>query len=240
MQIEAKLQSIQSTYPFRDVQTRQLFHYLNLAETSNIVVHGPRATCKTSIVRAIVEHFELFHAWINLLHHVNTRNICASILKQVQSQLMNRAAEHGEEIKQVEIASPNSIAFIEKLERLLNILAKSNKENDKDLDNYTQKLVIILDNADSLFKNENDEFIYLMNYLEGLTNNHHRYPISVIYISTHSVDWLMRQSEFKIASLQVVFNNYSTDELLRLLSSRIMSDFNCPPEFYSKYGSLMF
>ncbi|KAI2799031.1 Origin recognition complex subunit 5 [Blomia tropicalis] len=216
MDIESKLATIDSKYRFRNVQTRQLFHYLNLADTNNIVAYGPRATCKTGVVRSLVfEQLETFHVWINVLHHVNVKSIYESILLQIQ--------------KHLDIEENDPIHYLQKF--------KSSNNDQTRL--YMNKFIVVLDNVDSLFRdNCNVEFIYLMNYLEQLTKN--IVPISVIYISGHSIEWLMRQCDFKPSSLQVVFNEYTYDEMLKLLSSYADIKYqNYTPEFFNNYVNII-
>lgn len=231
MEIEGKLKCIQSSYQFREAQIENLFHCINLVDSSNIVVYGPRATGKTSIVRAIVDQFGLFHASINVLHHLNIRNIYESILSQVHHHVIKDLTEDDSNIHDFDVTCLNSLVFLEKLEIILKMF--SEQEQNASHEVYKRKLFIVLDNFDTLLKEDNDEFIYLMNNIEKMSK--HACPISVIYICSHSVEWMSRQSEFQSSSLEIVFNYYSTEELLQLFTSSTLPDSDFSKDFYSKF-----
>lgn len=219
------LESIQFKFKCRNVQIRQLFHYLNLSDAKNIVMYGPRSTCKTSIAKELIDQFDLFHAWIDVIQHTNNRSLYENILMQIRKKIPSNEEEEDEwnNIKCI-----NSIVFIEKLESMLKSYARVAHRGDV----YETKFYVFLDNFSSILKQDNAEFIFLMNKLEELVKK--AYPVSVIYIGNSSLESIVKQSDFKFSSLQVIFNNYSNDELLQLLSSRPLLNMDYSDEFYHK------
>lgn len=244
---QIRLQSILADYPFRDAPIRQLLYYLQFRDGNRVLAFGPRATGKTAIVNALVDRFQLFHATINALSHVSMRNIYETILKQLHRQLIDLYVddEENEKMTQVEALSTtgctNSPAFLDRLKKLLEYFADYiySKADRGNLEKCQKKLVIVVDNADVLFKEEKkSELVYLLNNIEVLTEMY--CTVSVIYICTHSVDWIGRHCDSKWDFLEVVFNNYSIAELNQLLSRKAVLPKAAlekySPEFYARFG----
>ena len=116
--IEITLKEIESTYMCRSVQIRQLFHYLNLPDTRNIVVYGPRSTCKTSICRELIQKFDLFHGWIDIIQHTCNRSMFESILIQLHQTFKTHSEDNELELNQ-NVKCTNAVVFVEKLEYVL-------------------------------------------------------------------------------------------------------------------------
>lgn len=239
-----RLESILADYPFRNAPIRQLHHYLQSRDGNRVLVFGPRATGKTAIVSALVDRLQLFHATINALSHVTTRNIYETILRQLHRQLVNLYVKDGENEKKAHVEAlsitgcTNSPAFLDRLQKLLEFFAYICSIQDmSSFEECQKKLVIVVDNADILFKEDkNSELVYLLNNIEVLTEK--CCTVSVIFICTNSVDWISRYGDAKSDLLEVVFNNYSIAELNQLLSRKAVLPQAAlqkySPEFYAR------
>lgn len=230
MDIEEILAEIRNEYQCRDVQINQMFHYINLPLTHNIIAYGPRSTCKTSLIRAIVNKLKLFNVYIDLNSSNNKKNIYEAILRRTLKELVQLGCDTSGLLPNTKCS--NSVIFTEKLETLLIEFSNFSRKNWENEFICYHKFIIVLDSIEALFEQENDEFVYIINNLETLLKN--VCPISVIYISKNSLESMNRKSDFKMSSLQIIFNNYSNDELRHLLTRRAIVNELYSDEFYSK------
>lgn len=232
-EINERLGKIENEFRCRTKQIRKFVHYLNLFGTENIIISGPRATGKTSIVKMLLNEFNLSYLWFDMINLDQTNSFFYEKFLNELSKFMEKFDDY---LFEKNIPKHfNHVQFLDYFTYLLNNYQKilKNKNSNVPMEN---KLFIVLDNFDILIDENNENLIYLFNNINYLTNN--ICPISVIWIGKYHLERIFRLTEFKMSSLQINFDAYTQEELYILLSDPKITP-NDPHNLYKNFVNLI-
>lgn len=221
--IENDLLEIEKKYRFRSKQIHQLSHFMQLKSIlPNLMVCGPPATGKTTIIRLLADRLKIFYIWFdcNTYDH-NERLFYAKILLQMGKKIdslheeLNLISNDDENNLSYDLKHVNQIKFLEMFSKCLKSLRRLKSPIEREID---RKLFLILDDSDVLIEEALDQsLIYLLNNLNELTEN--IFPISVIWITKYSLDRFCRLVDFRKSTISVDFPPYNQQQLKTLLVS---------------------
>ncbi|KAH7645460.1 origin recognition complex subunit 5-like protein [Dermatophagoides farinae] len=231
--------NVETKFLCRHRQIRKLSHFLKLNDIHNIILNGPKSTGKTCITKMLLDQFEYIYLWFDMINLDNSnRFFYDKILQQFKDYLNEKFSNtdnDGDDDDDSEFVSKkclNPIQFIDYMIKLLQIYRQKTSLHDNN------KIIIVIDNADILIEENNENLIYLLNNLDQLTG--HICPITVIWIFKHHLERLFRlTTDFKMNALQISFEPYEQEELFQLLTQSSLLPKNDTHKLYRTFVNLI-